>query len=135
MGFAAHLRYHWMENVVYRGLEYIPIAMIGFGIDDFFIVHIFALIVGHWNHANLNIDIGPLKYIFNNPRMHIWHHAKHIPSKYGVNFGITLSTWDYLFGTAHIPYDGRDIPLGFEQVEDFPKTFEEQALIGLKKNT
>ena len=31
MGFAAHLRYHWMETVVYRTLEYIPLGMIGFG--------------------------------------------------------------------------------------------------------
>ena len=26
MGFAAHLRYHWMENIVYRTLEYLPLA-------------------------------------------------------------------------------------------------------------
>ena len=38
MGFAAHLRYHWMETIVYRTIEYIPLAMIGFGIDDFFFV-------------------------------------------------------------------------------------------------
>ena len=37
MGFAALLRYHWMENVIYRTLEYLPLAMIGFGISDFFI--------------------------------------------------------------------------------------------------
>jgi len=53
MGFAAHLRFHWMENVVYRVLEYIPLAMIGFGIDDFFVVHIFTLAVGHFNHSNI----------------------------------------------------------------------------------
>jgi len=29
MGFAAHLRYHWMEPVVYKSLLYIPIAFIG----------------------------------------------------------------------------------------------------------
>ena len=36
MGFAAHLRYHWMENVVYRSIEYIPLALIGIGLRDFF---------------------------------------------------------------------------------------------------
>ncbi|MGB4959728.1 MAG: sterol desaturase family protein, partial [Saprospiraceae bacterium] len=25
MGFAAHLRYHWMETIVYRSIEYIPL--------------------------------------------------------------------------------------------------------------
>ena len=132
MGFAAHLRFHWMENVVYRVLEYIPLAMIGFGIDDFFIVHIFTLMVGHFNHANISVPLGPLKYIFNNPQMHIWHHAYEFPENhpYGVNFGLTLSIWDYLFKTDHIPHEGRDIKLGFEGIEAFPKSFAGQALHG-----
>ena len=133
MGFAAHLRYHWMENVVYRTLEYLPLAMIGFGIDDFFIVHLFTLAVGHFNHANLNVDLGPFKYLLNNPRMHIWHHAKDWPADrpYGLNFGITLSVWDYLFRTNYIPYDGRDIELGFPGSKTFPTTFISQNLHGL----
>ena len=43
MGFAAHLRYHWMETIVYRTLEYIPLAIIGFGINDFILVYLFCL--------------------------------------------------------------------------------------------
>ncbi|KAB2877643.1 sterol desaturase family protein [bacterium] len=128
MGFAAHLRYHWMETVVYRTLEYIPLGMIGFGIQDFYIVHIFAISVGHFNHSNISIPLGPLKYIFNNPQMHIWHHAKTIPDPNGVNFGLTLSIWDYLFKTSWIPKDGRDEALGFDNVESFPSTFIKQEL-------
>lgn len=132
MGFAAHLRYHWMENVVYRGIEYIPLALIGISLRDFFIIHIFTLAVGHFNHSNFRLNIGPLKYIFNNPQMHIWHHAYDIPKerKYGVNFGITLSIWDYLFRTNYIPSDGRDIKLGFPGDEDFPETFVGQNTHG-----
>lgn len=135
MGFAAHLRYHWMENIVYRTLEYIPLAMIGFGIEDFFIVHIFTIAVGHFNHSNITIPLGPLKYIFNNPQMHIWHHAEHLPHerRYGVNFGLTLSCWDYIFGTNYIPHDGRDEKLGFEKVEEFPKGFFAQIGYGFRK--
>lgn len=137
MGFAAHLRYHWMENVVYRTLEYLPLAMIGFGIDDFFIVHLFTLAVGHFNHSNLRVPLGPLRYVFNNPQMHIWHHAKALPVEhpYGMNFGLTLSVWDYLFGTACIPSDGRDIPLGFDGDEDFPETFVGQMTYGLRPDS
>ena len=36
MGFAAHLRYHWMETIIYKSVQYIPLAMIGFGLGDFF---------------------------------------------------------------------------------------------------
>lgn len=133
MGFAAHLRYHWMETVVYRTIEYIPLGMIGFGIQDFYIVHIFALSVGHFNHSNIDIPLGPLKYVFNNPQMHIWHHARHIPNPFGINFGITLSIWDYLFKTAWIPEDGRDVPLGFDNVERFPSTFIKQEIYPMVK--
>lgn len=129
MGFAAHLRYHWMETVVYRSLEYIPLAMIGFGIQDFFVVHIFTLAIGHLNHSNIKLPLGPLKYLFNSPQMHIWHHAEHLPKgSYGVNYGITLSLWDYLFGTVYMPYEGRDEKLGFDHLDAFPKTFLSQIV-------
>lgn len=135
MGFAAHLRYHWMETLVYRTIEYIPLAMIGFGIDDFFFVHMFTLAIGHWNHANIKVNIGPLKYIFNNPNMHMWHHAHDLPEdrQSGVNFALTLSIWDYLFGTAYIPSSGKAIKLGFPGIKKFPKTFLGQFRHGFSK--
>lgn len=136
MGFAAHLRYHWMENIVYRTLEYIPLALLGIGLRDFFIIHIFTLAMGHFNHSNIRLRLGHLKYLFNNPQMHIWHHAYNLPQDKpnGVNFGLTLSIWDYLFGTSYIPYEGRDIRLGFPGVEKFPKGFMGQNLHGLTYN-
>ena len=136
MGFAAHLRYHWMEPVVYKSLLYVPIAIIGgFDAQDVAIVHFFALAVGHLNHANLGWDYGVLKYVLNNPKMHIWHHAKALPERvrYGVNFGLTLSLWDYIFRTDYIPSDGRDIELGFPGDESFPKDFIKQELYPLSK--
>ncbi len=133
MGFAAHLRFHWMETIVYRSIEYIPLAMIGFGINDFIIVHIFTLAIGHLNHSNLKISWGPLKYLFNSPQMHIWHHAKILPQQYGANFGLTFSLWDYIFGTVHWPGSGRDEVLGFEQSEVFPKTLIKQMTFPFTK--
>ncbi len=127
MGFAAHLRYHWMETIVYKSVQYIPLSMIGFGLDDFFILHLVTILIGHLNHANVKITYGPLKYVLNNPVMHLWHHAKNIPAgSNGVNYGISLSLWDYLFGTAYIPNQNANEPLGFEDQESFPKTFLQQ---------
>lgn len=184
MGFAAHLRYHWMETVVYRTIEYIPLALLGIGLYDFFIIHIFTLAVGHYNHSNITISgrvtggilggliglaiategfdihvltnptllqqlavfmgavvmgilvFGPfMKYIFNSPEMHIWHHAYEMPKehRHGINFGITLALWDYIFGTAHVPHNGRDIKLGFPGVEEFPTDFISQSTHGFQK--
>jgi sterol desaturase/sphingolipid hydroxylase (fatty acid hydroxylase superfamily) len=177
MGFAAHLRYHWMENVVYRSIEYIPLALLGVGLHNFFLIHIFTLAWGHYNHANFSVDkrvtggitFGLLallisatdprlsleawqiagitaggalfgafvmgrfmKYIFNSPEMHIWHHAHDLPEERqtGVNFGLTLALWDYIWKTDYIPYDGRDIKLGFPGVEEFPENFFAQNAHG-----
>ena len=127
MGFAAHLRYHWMETIIYKSVQYIPLSMIGFGLDDFFILHLVTILIGHLNHANVKITYGPLKYVLNNPVMHLWHHAKNIPAgSNGVNYGISLSLWDYLFGTAYIPNQNANEQLGFEDQETFPKTFLQQ---------
>jgi sterol desaturase/sphingolipid hydroxylase (fatty acid hydroxylase superfamily) len=135
MGFAAHLRYHWAETIVYRSIEYLPLAMIGYGITDFMWVHLIALSIGHLNHANFNLPLGKLRYIFNSPQMHIWHHAHDMPASHpnGINFAISLSIWDYLFGTAYIPHDGRDIRLGFPDIGRFPRSFFRQFIYPFKK--
>ena len=136
MGFAAHLRYHWMEPILYNSMKYIPLAIMGgFTAQDIAFVHFFNIIIGHINHANINLDYGVFKYVLNNPKMHIWHHAKELPSKrkQGVNFGITLSIWDYIFKTNYIPHNGRDIELGFENDELFPADFLQQEIYPLGK--
>ncbi|SHG14054.1 Sterol desaturase/sphingolipid hydroxylase, fatty acid hydroxylase superfamily [Flavobacterium segetis] len=133
MGFAAHFRYNWMEPLVYKVLLYIPIILIGgVNLKDVFIIHFISIAIGHLNHANIGWDYGFLKYIFNNPKMHIWHHSKKIPNKNGVNFGISLSIWDYIFRTNYIPSDGRDIELGFNDDDKFPEDFVKQELFPLK---
>ena len=128
MGFASHLRYHWVEGVFYSTLQYIPLALIGFSLSDFMIVYVFALAVGHSNHSNYYLPLGKLKYLFNNPQMHIWHHVRVLPAKYGVNFGMTLSVWDYIFRTAYVPSDGKDKLLGFPGDVHFPGNFTGQFL-------
>ncbi len=130
MGFAALMRYHWMENIIYRSFEYLPLAMIGFGINDFFIVHIGTLVAGQIGHANLFIPLGPIKYLLNGPQMHLWHHARHMPAShpYGFNYGITLSVWDYIFGTNYWPNNDKDLAVGLPDSENFPEDFRVQNI-------
>ncbi|MFT5820938.1 MAG: 3-mercaptopyruvate sulfurtransferase SseA/sterol desaturase [Crocinitomix sp.] len=136
MGFAGHLRYHWMENVFYTPMKYIAVMLIGgFTPEMAYIVFYISIAIGHLNHANIGWSYGPLKYIFNNPKMHIWHHAKTLPEKRknGVNFGISLSIWDYIFGKNYIPSEGRDIELGFDGIEKYPKGFFGLIFSGFRK--
>lgn len=135
MGFAALMRYHFMENIIYRSLEYLPLAMMGFGISDFFVVHMFTLILGQLGHANLYINAGPVKYLLNNPQMHLWHHVKEFPASHpkGINFGISLSVWDYIFKTNYQPFDDGNLPVGLSDGEKLPSDFIGQMLHPFKK--
>ena len=136
MGFAAHMRYHWMENVLYKPLKTFGVMILGgFEPEQAYLVHFAAITIGHLNHANLKLTWGPLKYVLNNPVMHLYHHAYTLPKgSYGVNFGISLSVWDYLFGTTYIPEDSGTVPLGFKGDENFPKDFIHQNLYGFGKS-
>jgi sterol desaturase/sphingolipid hydroxylase (fatty acid hydroxylase superfamily) len=50
-----------------------------------------------WDHANTQLSIGSLKYVFIRPQDHRVHHAaeRNAPA----NFGFVFSAWDRLFGT------------------------------------
>ena len=135
MGFAAHLRYHWMENILYKPLKTFGVMILGgFEPEQAYIVHFTAITIGHLNHSNVKITWGPLKYIFNNPVMHLYHHAYILPKgKYGVNYGISLSLWDYVFKTNYIPEDSGTIEIGFKGDDKFPKDFIGQNIYGFRK--
>ena len=137
MGFAAHLRYHWMENVLYKPLKTLAVmVIIGGEPEHAFFIHFFTVIIGHLNHTNIKITWGPLKYLFNNPVMHLWHHSKDLPEgkNQGVNFGISLSLWDYVFKTAYVPEDSGTIQLGFDGIEEYPTSnFFSQLVSGFGK--
>ncbi len=136
MGFAAHLRYHWMENILYKPLKTFAVMILGgFEPEQAYIVHFIAISIGHLNHANLKITWGIFGYIFNNPVMHLYHHAYHLPKerKNGVNFGISLSLWDYIFGSNYIPEDSGEIIIGFSGDQKVPKDFIGQSLMGFRK--
>jgi sterol desaturase/sphingolipid hydroxylase (fatty acid hydroxylase superfamily) len=137
MGFAAHLRYHWMENILYKPLKTLGVMVLGgFEPEQAYIVHFIAITIGHLNHANIRITWGPFKYILNNSVMHLYHHMKALPENKpkGINFGISLSIWDFLFKTHYIPDDNGEIELGFSNEENFPKGFFGHLFTGFGKN-
>jgi sterol desaturase/sphingolipid hydroxylase (fatty acid hydroxylase superfamily) len=135
MGFATHMRFHWVETVVYKSLQFIPLSLVGFSATNFFVVHLISIGIGHLNHSNIRWSYGLIGFLVNNPYMHRWHHQKKIAAKHphGVNFGISLSVWDYLFKTAYIPTDGENIELGFEGEDALPKNFVGQLFYPLLK--
>ncbi len=120
MDWIGNFRFHWFETLLYNSAKYVPITLLGAGIDVVLIVAVFSTAIGHLNHANLAISWGPLRYIFNSAKMHIWHHEKALRGKAGTNFGIVFSIWDWLFKTAYMPLDKQPEEIGFKGEEQFP---------------
>ncbi|MEM7146792.1 MAG: sterol desaturase family protein [Verrucomicrobiota bacterium] len=117
------IRLHFVENLVYRLTAYIPLGLIGFAVQDVFIVGIFIQVFSYFTHANVRVPLGPLKYVLNNPQLHIWHHTVEVHDRGNVNFGDALSIWDFIFGTGYAPSERTDLKLGFEKIEEYPTTF------------
>ncbi|MEW5852850.1 MAG: rhodanese-like domain-containing protein [Myxococcota bacterium] len=122
MDWIVSFRFQWTEVVVYRALLYVPLAFLGFSSTAVMVHAIFGTLIGHLNHANLDLGHGWWRYILNSPRMHIWHHNYDGDARTTVNFGIIFSLWDWIFGTASMP-DQPPPRLGFAGVETFPKSF------------
>jgi sterol desaturase/sphingolipid hydroxylase (fatty acid hydroxylase superfamily) len=125
-----NFRFHWMEIVVYQGLTYFPLIVLGVDARVILVISIVSTLIGHLNHSNLYVSWGPLRYVINSPRMHVWHHDRDWPADrpHGVNFGVCLSVWDWVFGTAYWPAvdespEQQPQRLGFAGDDRFPRSF------------
>jgi sterol desaturase/sphingolipid hydroxylase (fatty acid hydroxylase superfamily) len=131
-----NFRIHWFEIAVYRALMYLPLAILGVDGRVVLWIAILTTLIGHLNHSNLNISWGPLRYLINSARMHVWHHMYALPAEYprGVNFGISFSLWDWLFGTAYWPSETicpeqQPKRLGFPGIERYPRSLLGRLLV------
>lgn len=127
MDWMGSMRFHWSEAVIYKSLTYPLLALLGFQGDVLFVLAVVGTAIGHFNHSNLRISIGPLKYLVNSPEMHVWHHVHPDSGPPNRNFGINLSVWDWIFGTAHLPPTPPE-RLAFEEIEVFPTSWTAQLL-------
>jgi sterol desaturase/sphingolipid hydroxylase (fatty acid hydroxylase superfamily) len=120
MDWLGNWRFHGGEILVYRMLLYLPAALLGFDGKVLFAYGLLNTFVGHMAHANLPLRLGPLNYIINGPEMHHWHHVHGAAGPVDRNFAITLSLWDWIFGTAWLPKQQRPQRLGFAGIEQYP---------------
>jgi len=92
-------RLHMAEILVTRIAVLTPLFLLGF---DKSVVDMYIVIVGFqavFNHANVHLPWGPLKYLIVTPDFHHWHHSSEkvaIDKNYAAHFAFI----DYLFGTA-----------------------------------
>jgi sterol desaturase/sphingolipid hydroxylase (fatty acid hydroxylase superfamily) len=128
MDWIGNWRFHWMEIVVYKTLQWLPLAWLGASGEAVFAVAVVTTVWGDFNHANIDVGLGPLGYVLNSPRMHLWHHDQSSEGGAAKNFGILFSLWDHVFGTAYWPRGRNPERLGYPGMEEMPATLHGQVL-------
>ncbi|MBX3624597.1 MAG: sterol desaturase family protein [Rhizobacter sp.] len=125
MDWLAGSRQHILELLITRTLVLAPIYVLGFSkqvIDAYIIVVGFQAV---FNHANVSVRLGPLRYLIVTPNFHHWHHSQDdeaIDKNYAAHFAFL----DYLFGTA-VKSD-REWPAQYGVVGDYvPNGFWKQV--------
>jgi sterol desaturase/sphingolipid hydroxylase (fatty acid hydroxylase superfamily) len=99
MDWLAGSRQHILELLITRTLVLAPIYVLGFSKE---VIDTYIVIVGFqavFNHANVSVRLGPLRYLIVTPNFHHWHHSQDdeaIDKNYAAHFAFL----DHLFGTA-----------------------------------
>ncbi len=99
MDWLAGSRQHIFEIFITRSLVLTPIFVLGFSQQ---IISLYVIIVGLqavFNHANVRVRFGWLKYFMVTPQFHHWHHASD-KAAIDRNYAAHFSFLDYAFGTA-----------------------------------
>ncbi|MGO3421614.1 MAG: sterol desaturase family protein [Pseudoalteromonas distincta] len=99
MDWLAGSRQHIFEILITRSLVLTPIFVLGFSQQ---IISLYVIIVGLqavFNHANVRVKFGWLKYFMVTPQFHHWHHASD-KAAIDRNYAAHFSFLDYVFGTA-----------------------------------
>ena len=106
MDWMAGARMHFLEILILRGTTVIPMIVLGFSQSAvnayILVVYLYATFV----HSNLGWRFGILEKFLVTPRFHHWHHGIE-KEAIDVNFAVHFPLFDRLFGTHHMPEDGR----------------------------
>lgn len=127
MDWLAGSRMHLMEIICLRGCTVIPMYVLGYSdpalYGYIFAVYLFSTLV----HANIRTELPWVNGWLVTPRFHHWHHGIE-KEAIDVNFAVHFPLFDRLFGTYHLPDDGR-WPSGYGvATSPVPKGFVRQHL-------
>jgi sterol desaturase/sphingolipid hydroxylase (fatty acid hydroxylase superfamily) len=100
----ANQRFHPLDLVFDAVLRSTPLLILGGGYTTWFWFSTVDYLWGYFVHADLRINLGPLKYVVVTPQYHRIHHSLE-PRHFDKNFGDRLTIWDLFFGTMYPRFD------------------------------
>jgi ornithine lipid hydroxylase len=124
-------RAHPLEHVFRSCFNMLPLALAGASTELLALQAITDAVVGLFQHANVDIRLGPLNYVFSAAPVHRWHHSR-ARDEADHNYGDNFIFWDLVFGTYYRPR-GREVEaLGIAGLEAFPSGYLPQLLSPLR---
>ena len=106
MDWMAGARMHFLEILILRGTTIFPMILLGFSqgaVNAYvLVVYLFATFA----HSNLGWRLRFMEKFLVTPRFHHWHHGIE-KEAIDVNFAIHFPLFDKIFGTHHMPKEGR----------------------------
>ncbi|GLQ92160.1 sterol desaturase family protein [Dyella acidisoli] len=133
MDWLAGSRQHMLELIATRVCVLAPLYVLGFSEG---VMNAYIIVVGFqavFNHANVHLPWGPLKYLVVTPDFHHWHHASD-DEAIDRNYAAHYAFLDYLFGTAVT--SKKKFPEKYGVVGDYmPDGFVRQQLFPFRGST
>jgi sterol desaturase/sphingolipid hydroxylase (fatty acid hydroxylase superfamily) len=115
-------RAHPLEHVFRSCFGMLPLALAGASAELLALQAITDAVVGLFQHANVDIRLGPLNYVFSAAPVHRWHHSR-VRAEADHNYGDTFIFWDVVFGTYYRPREREVEALGIAGLEAFPRGY------------
>jgi sterol desaturase/sphingolipid hydroxylase (fatty acid hydroxylase superfamily) len=104
LNFFTQDRVHDFDTLTQLSIRLLPIMMLSPGLEEIFAYYIIFSTYTRLYHCPIRSNYGSLRYFLVTPQSHRIHHSSD-PSHYNSNFGIILTIWDRIFGTAYLSYD------------------------------
>lgn len=121
-------RAHPIETLFRGFFSILPLALLGAGEGVLVLFGLTSMVVGLFQHANIDFELGPLRWVFSVGEMHRWHHSDDL-AEANHNYGNNFLFWDILFGTWYRPGDKRAPErLGISGLESFPSSWFRQLV-------
>lgn len=95
-------RFHPLNAFLTAALTLLPLALLGAPAPVLFVAAVLHNVHGVLSHANVDLRLGPLNWIFSMAELHRWHHASDLTQANG-NYGATVLLWDWLLRTRRAP--------------------------------
>ncbi len=123
-------RFHPLELAIDGAQEKLALELLGPSREANIAYQVFRGIFGQIQHANVDIDSGPLNAVLSTPERHRWHHSVE-PSEGNTNYGAIVSVWDRALGSSFTPKREFDADLGNGD-PDYPQGWAAQLLAPLR---